>query len=70
MTQCERLLDWLQKQPITPMEAWNRLGIYRLAPRIFELKEAGHAIVKETVPVMNHFGETCQVARYSLGKGS
>lgn len=67
-TQCERLLDWLQKQPITPMEAWNRLGVYRLGARIFDLKAAGHPIERDMVPVMNHFGETCVVARYSLTK--
>lgn len=31
MSQCQRLLARLERGPITPMEAWNELGIYRLA---------------------------------------
>ena len=36
MTQCDRLLKRLQEGPVTPMQAWNELGIYRLAPRVLE----------------------------------
>ena len=68
MTQCERVLDRLQRGPITPMEAWNELGVYRLAARVSDLKEAGHKIVKRTVNVANRFGEICRVARYELVK--
>ena len=68
MSQCERLLGRLQVGPITPMEAWNELGIYRLGARVFDLKEAGHKIVKQTVSVANRFGESCRVARSSLEK--
>lgn len=66
MSQCERLLNRLQVAPITPMEAWNELGVYRLAARVCDLKEAGHNIAKETVSVANRFGEECRVARYRL----
>lgn len=34
MSQCARLLDRLERGPITPMEAWNELGVYRLAARV------------------------------------
>ncbi len=66
MTQCELLLNRLERGPITPMEAWNELGLYRLAARVADLKDAGHKIVKQTVNVANRFGESCRVARYSL----
>lgn len=66
MSQCERLLSRLQVAPITPMEAWNELGVYRLAARCHDLREAGHNIVKQTVSVANRFGEPCRVARYEL----
>ena len=68
MSQCQRLLDRLQSGPITPMEAWNELGVYRLASRVKDLKDAGHKIGKQTVSVANRFGESCRVARYSLEK--
>lgn len=68
MSQCERLLNRLQRGPITPMEAWQELGVYRPAARVSDLKEAGHDIAKETVSVANRFGEECRVARYRLVK--
>ena len=68
MSQCERLLDRLQVAPITPIESWAELGIYRLAARVCDLREAGHHITKETVIVANRFGESCHVARYRLAK--
>jgi len=66
MSQCERLLDRLKRGPITPMEAWSELGIYRLGARIFDLKASGHDIDRELVPVSNRFGEECRVAQYRL----
>ena len=68
MSQCERLLDRLQRGQITPMEAWNELGIYRLASRVKDLRDKGHVISGSRVNVANRFGETCRVARYSLEK--
>lgn len=68
MSQCELLLERLQVAPITPMEAWNELGIYRLASRVKDLRDKGHVISGSRVNVANRFGETCNVARYSLEK--
>lgn len=66
-TQCDRLLSYLETHPgITPMGAWNELGIYRLAARISDLRKRGVNIAKQMVKVQNRFGETCEVARYSL----
>lgn len=65
-TQCERLLQWLERAPIDPMMAWVELGIYRLSARCFDLKEQGHNVVSKTVEVTNRFGESCRVAQYSL----
>lgn len=66
MSQCDRLLSRLKRGPITPMEAWSELGIYRLGARVFDLKAQGHEIVRELVAVNNRFGEECRVARYKL----
>jgi hypothetical protein len=66
MSHCDRLLARLQLGPITPMEAWSELGIYRLGARIFELKRAGHKIIRKTVVVKNRHNEDCRVAQYSL----
>ena len=44
-TQAAKILSHLNKHgSITPLEALNRYGCMRLAPRIKELREAGHAI--------------------------
>ena len=68
MSQCERLLDRLERGPITPMEAWNELGVYRLAARVHDLRVAGHNVCKQNVTVSNRFGEKCKVASYWLAK--
>ena len=66
MSQCERLLARLKRGPITPLEAWSELGIYRLGARVYDLKEQGHEITKKMVAVSNKFGEECRVAQYTL----
>lgn len=44
--QCRELAAYLEKnQVITPMVALTNLGIYRLAARIFDLRQQGYNIV-------------------------
>lgn len=67
MTQCERVLEWLQERgDLDPMTAWQELGVYRLGARIFDLRKAGHNIERQLKDVSNRFGETCRVAYYRL----
>ena len=68
-TQCERLIEYMQRHPIngvTQIDALNELGILRLASRISELRSDGYVIEKEMISVKNKFGEKCFVARYRL----
>lgn len=65
-THCDRVLGRLEVGPITPLEAWSELGIYRLGARIHDLRKEGWKITKEIVTVTNKFGEPCFVARYTL----
>ncbi len=48
-TQCRRILTHLCDRPITPLEALNRYGCFRLAARIKDLRAQGHDIRTETV---------------------
>ena len=65
MTQADRLLQYLKKNRyIEPMTAWQELGIYRLAARVYELRKSGHTIQKNTKNVTNRFGEKCNIAEY------
>ena len=69
MTQCERLLSYLEVNgQIDPLESWEQLGIYRLGARIFDLKNQGYDIVTENKTVLNRFNEGCRVALYRLIK--
>ena len=68
MIQTQRLLEHLKLAPITPMEAWSELGIYRLGARIWDLKKKGHSVSTTLVDVTNRFGEVCRVAQYRLEK--
>ncbi len=66
-TQCDRLIDYLQKYgTITQKEASDRLGIERLTSRICELKKRGYTFKTERIKVRNRFGESCYVARYKF----
>ena len=65
-TQCDRLLNRLEAGPVDPMVALNELGIFRLAARCHDLRQAGHPVIKQTVSVTNRFGESCRVAQYQL----
>lgn len=62
-----RILEALQRgERLTPLDAWHKYGTSRLAAHVFDLRKAGHGILKETVAVECHDGRTAHVASYSL----
>lgn len=66
--QTVRLRKYLEAgNTINPLEAWTRLGIYRLAARVHDLRESGLDVRGEFVEVHNQFGEKCRVKQYSVG---
>ena len=67
MTQAERVLDWLQSgKTITTLDAFQELGITRIAARVFELKEQGVLVKKRMLKVINRYDEACYVAEYFI----
>lgn len=68
MTQGERILDYIDTYgSITPMEAWEHLGVTKLATRISELRRGGEKIEKRYVTGTNRFGEKIQYMEYRRG---
>ena len=68
MTQNERVLKYMTDfGSITPMDALNDLGIYRLSARIYDLARSGIAINSIMETGKNRYGETVRFSRYSLG---
>ena len=66
-TQCQRLMQYfVLHKKITPLDAWSKLGIYRLSGWIYDLKEMGVGITTTKTDVVNAFGEKCSVALYEL----
>ncbi len=62
--QKDALLEYLEKnKSVTPMEALRDLGVFRLAARIFNLREMGY-----TINMVRETDGTKHWARYSLGK--
>ncbi|AJX62201.1 helix-turn-helix domain-containing protein [Burkholderia pseudomallei] len=61
-----RILQRLQRGPLTSAEAIVELGITRLSARIYDLRADGHLINCKTVAVRNRFAQECRVARYTL----
>jgi len=67
VSQNDRLLEYLETgKSINPLESWNKLGIYRLAARVKDLKDRGYVIYSDKTEVKNRFGENCKVAEYRL----
>ena len=67
MTQNTKVLKYMELfGGITTKEAMERLGVYRLSGRIFDLKKMGHCIKTTMVDVPCRDGDTTKVARYSL----
>jgi hypothetical protein len=67
MTQADRVLEYLESgKTITTLNAFNELGITRLAARVHELKSDGHEVKKNTITVVNRFNENCSIAEYYM----
>ena len=61
-SQTDLILEHLkQGHSITPLEALNMFGCFRLGARIWDLKDAGHNIITETEE-----SEGKRYARYKL----
>lgn len=60
--QRNQILKYLQSgKPITPIEALNKFGCFRLSARIKELRDAGHVIETKRVQINDSI-----IARYFL----
>ena len=67
ITQQDLILDYIRQYgSITPLEAFNDLGITKLATRVSEMRREGIEIEGETIAVKNRFGQKCYVKRYTL----
>lgn len=64
MSQNEQILAALRRGPLTPLEALERFGCFRLAARCHDLRLQGHAISVERAELPN--GK--RVARYRLAR--
>lgn len=62
MTQTAWILDALKRGPLTPIDALDGCGCFRLAPRILELRQAGHRIFT----LSRHLPNGKVVAEYHL----
>lgn len=68
MKQTDLVLDYMKKNgSITPRDAWDNLGVSRLAAVIFILKEQGNKITRIMETGVNKFGEETRYGRYFLG---
>ena len=66
-TQCDRVANYMRQHgSITQLEAYNELGVFRLASRINDLRRYGYNIVSKSEEVKNKFGEKCKISRYTL----
>lgn len=67
MTQCEQVLKYMQDfGSITPLQAVADLGIYRLAARISDLRQAGYGVSSRMMTAKNRYGKRVRFAEYRL----
>mgnify|MGYP003292838616 CR=1 FL=1 len=68
LTQCEKIVEYMNKRgSITQLEAYT-LGCMRLPSRIHDLRKQGYAINVKTERVKKADGGYAPIARYSLRK--
>ena len=68
MSQYERIIDYInQFGSISPMEAFNDLGITKLSTRISEMRRDGVDFHQEWEVRKNRYGEKVRYMRYSKG---
>ena len=69
MNQRELILEYITRfGSITPMQAFNDLGITKLATRISEMRRDGMEFDIEIVSSKNRFNRTVHYAKYSFIK--
>ncbi len=67
MTQKEMIIQHLREyKNITPMQALEEYGVYRLAAIIKELRNENYPITTTLVPHKNRFGTVNKYAKYTL----
>jgi len=67
MSQKDRIMRYLgENGTITPLEALEELGVYRLASRISELRDTGHRIETHLIDRTNRYGDKIRFAKYVL----
>lgn len=63
--QYDRILNYLKEHgSITPMEAFEELGITRLAARVHELERKGIYLDREMEKSKNRYGKNSHYMRY------
>ena len=62
MSQSDRILSHLKRRTLTPLQALEHYGCFRLAARISDLRNKGHKITTEIIETNGK-----RVARYRLG---
>ena len=68
-TQCDRILEYMEEfGSISTIEAFNDLGVARLASRIHDLKGMGYNIISNTKTRLNRFGEPTHYSVYKLAE--
>ena len=67
MNQKEQVLQYIRDfGSITPAEAFNDLGVYRLAAVIFKLRMDGYKIMTIKEGKRNRYGKMKYYARYKM----
>ena len=68
LTQKQQVLAWLQSgKVLTPIEALNHIGSFRVGARIFELRQQGYNIINENKTGGENYAKYRLVSESSIG---
>jgi Helix-turn-helix domain len=65
-SQPERVLWWLRRGPVRPLQMWVEEGIYRVADPVEKLRKKGYVIGTSMVAYTNSKGRRMEFAEYRL----
>lgn len=65
--QCDRILQYIKDfGSITTWQAYQDLGVTRLASRIWDLKQLGYELKKTRINTKNRYGDNTHYDEYRL----
>lgn len=65
-SQTQDVLELLREGPVTPLQSWSEIGVYRLGARVYDLRREGYEIECKMRPYVTTRGRKVRISVYTL----